>query len=90
MNNNSIKYGEWLVRIQFPTVEQYDVNTRSGKEKAKRFECRLVSKNADEYCVGCVPFQFADPQAADRANNQLLPGTIWRLQNVVLMSKFNA
>ncbi len=49
MNNDSVKYGEWIVRILFPSVEQYDVNTRSGKEKAKRFECRVVAKDEDEY-----------------------------------------
>ena len=47
---------------------------------------RLVGLDPEEYCLGIVPFDFQDHKAADKANLLFLPGSVWKLEDVCLVT----
>ena len=47
---------------------------------------RLVGQDPEEYCLGVVPFDFQDHKAADKAKLQFLPGSVWKLEDVCLVT----
>ncbi len=53
---------------------------------AKKCMARLVGEDREDYCVGVVPFDFKDITAADKAKLKFLPGTVWKLEAVSLVT----
>ena len=52
----------------------------------KQFVARLVAQDPEEYCLGVVPFDFQDTKAADKAKLLFLPGSLWKLEDVSLVT----
>jgi hypothetical protein len=81
------KFGTWYVRILNPYTEEWNMkNKKQEIIHAKKFMARLVAQDSEEYCVGVVPFDFQDTKAADKAKLKFLPGTVWKLEAVVLVT----
>ena len=53
---------------------------------AKKIVARLVAQDPEEYCLGIVPFDFQDTKAADKAKLLFLPGSVWKLEAVSLVT----
>ena len=82
------KLGTWHVRIITPFVEEWDMTSNKKIETihARKFVARLVGQDPEEYCLGIVPFDFQDHKAADKAKLQFLPGSVWKLEDVCLVT----
>ena len=81
------KLGTWYVRIITPFVETWDMTSKKKEIiHARKFVARLVGQDPEEYCLGIVPFDFQDHKAADKANLQFLPGSVWKLEDVCLVT----
>ena len=81
------KLGTWYVRIITPYLEEWTMTTKkSQKNHAKQFLARLVAQDSEEYCLGMIPFDFQDQTAADKAKVMFLPGTVWKLEDVSLVT----
>ena len=53
---------------------------------ATKFVARLVGQDPEDYCIGIVPFDFNDIKAADKAKMMFLPGSVWKLEAVSLVT----
>ena len=82
------KLGTWYVRIITPYVEEWAMTSKKQIETihARQFVARLVGQDPDEYCIGIVPFDFQDHNAADKAKLMFLPGSVWKLEDVCLVT----
>ena len=67
MNGGTAKYAKWYVRIIDPKIIEYSFIARGQSVQAKKFECILVSKDPSQYMLALVPFEFKDPNAAQKA-----------------------
>ena len=81
------KLGTWYVRILTPYVEEWDMTTKKKETiHARKFVARLVAQDPEEYCLGIVPFYFQDTKTADKAKLMFLPGSVWKLEDVSLVT----
>ena len=79
MNGNTAKYAKWYARIIDPKVIRYTFVARDKPVDAQKFECILVSKDARQYMLGSVPFEFKTPKAAESAYEKFKEGTVWEI-----------
>ena len=79
MNGNTAKYAKWYARIIDPKVIRYTFVARDKTVDAQKFECILVSKDARQYMLGSVPFEFKTPKAAESAYEKFKEGTVWEI-----------
>ena len=79
MNGGTAKFAKWYVRIIDPKVIEYQFHAQGKKVEAKKFECIIVSKDPSQYMLAVVPFEFKDPNAAQKAYDKYKKSTIWEL-----------
>ena len=70
MNGGTAKLAKWHVRIIDPKVIQHSFIAQGKFVNAQNFECILVSKDAGQYMLAAVPFEFKDPNVAQNAYDQ--------------------
>ena len=79
MNGGTAKFAKWYVRIIDPKVIQYQFQAQGKKVEAKKFEYILVSKDPSQYMLAVVPFDFKDPNAAQKAYEKYKKSSVWEL-----------
>ena len=58
MSGRAAKYARWVVRVVEPELVEYQFKGRLETVFAKKFMCRLVSKDPKQYVEAIVPFSF--------------------------------
>ena len=81
MNGTTAKFATWCVRILAPKVISYTFSARGETVDAKKFQCVIVSRDASQYMLGTVGFNFADRGAADKALAKYTHESVWIVRN---------
>ena len=88
MNSSTAKHACWVVRVLSPKITKYTFQSKGQTTQAQKFVCLLVSKDAKQFMMGSVPFNFADKDAAKKAAEKFKEGTCFRAQKPEFDVKF--
>ena len=87
MNGTTAKFAKWYVRVLDPKVITYKFQAKGETVQATKFECILVSKDASQYMLGIVPFDFKDRNAAQKAMDKFKDSSVWEIANPTFDAK---
>ena len=79
MNGGTAKFAKWYVRIIDPKIIDYKFTAKGKVVDASKFQCVLVSKDPSQYMLAVVPFEFKDPNAAQKAIQKFTPSSVWEI-----------
>ena len=89
MNGGTAKFAKWYVRIIDPKIIDYKFSAKCKLVDASKFECILVSKDPSQHMLAVVPFDFKDPNAAQKAIQKFTRRAFGKLQHQHSMPKRN-
>ena len=90
LNSNTAKFAKWIARIIAPKLVKYTFRAQNKEVYPKKFVCIIVSKDASQYMMAEVPFDFKNPDAADLAVVKFKAGTVWELTTPAFNTKAKA
>ena len=79
MNSTTGKFAKWYVRILSPKIIPYTFTAKGEDVSAERFECVLVSQDANQYMFGSVPFSFKEAQATRKAQDTFKENKVFEI-----------
>ena len=69
LTEQSARVGSWLLSVaEDPKPEEYTWTKGIGKGTGKKFECRLVSEDSEQYCLGVFKRKGKEPAATKDFN----------------------
>ena len=80
MNLETAKHAQWVVRVLAPKLIRYSFQSKQKTVQAEKFQCLLVSTIPTQFMIGSVPFNFATPDAAQKAFQKFKSGLCFRVQ----------
>ena len=79
VNGGTAKFAKWYVLIIDPKIIDYKFTAKGKVVDASKFQCVLVSKDPSQYMLAVVPFEFKDPNAAQKAIQKFTPSSVWEI-----------
>ncbi len=67
------------MRIIDPKIIDYKFTANGKWVDASNFECILVSKDPSQHMLAVVPFDFNDPNAAQKAIQKFTKSSVWEI-----------